>query len=101
LGGINRFLYYYSSNEKWMVSSRDKMEADNGDCFICVNITAATSDQITEQWQVYDCTAWVNAPKLRVWVCSSVEKHAAEQRVEQESTLARAQQAAACADDIR
>jgi hypothetical protein len=40
---------------------------------------------------VHDGTAWHNAPKLRVRVCSSVEKHAAEQRVEQESTLAQAQ----------
>ena len=56
-----------------------------------VNSTAATPDQITEQWQVSNDTAFVNAPKLRVRVCSSVEKHAAEQLAEQESTRAQAQ----------
>jgi hypothetical protein len=91
LGGVNCFLHYYSSSERWMVSSRENMEAGNGNCCICVKSTAATPDQITAQWQVDDGTAWVNAPKLRVRVCSSVEKHAAEQRMEQESTLAQAQ----------
>jgi hypothetical protein len=91
VGGINRFLYYYSSSERWVVNSREYMEAGNGGGFICVESTAATPDQITEQWQVGDGTAWHKAPKLRVRVCSSVEKHAAEQRVEQESTLAQAQ----------
>jgi hypothetical protein len=91
LGGINRFLHYYSRRREWLVSSREDMEADDGKCLMRVNSTAATPDQITEQWMVYDGTAWVSAPKLRVWVCSSVEKHAAEQRVEQESTLAQSQ----------
>jgi hypothetical protein len=91
LGGIDRFLYYCSTNKQWGVSDRDDMEADNGGGFIFVNSTAATPDQITEQWQVYDGTAWVSAPKLRVRVCSSVDKHAAEQRMEQESALAQAQ----------
>jgi hypothetical protein len=91
VGGINRFLHYYSSSEQWVVSIRDNMEAGNGNRSMRVKSTAATPDQITEQWMVYDCTAWVNAPKLRVRVCSSIEKHAAEQRVEQESTLAQAQ----------
>jgi hypothetical protein len=102
VGGIGRFLYYHSSSEQyyylsagsskqWMVSSRDNMEADKGNGFMRVKSTVATPDQITERWGVYDGTAWVNAPNLRVRVCSSVEKHAAEQRVEQESTLAQAQ----------
>jgi hypothetical protein len=50
-----------------------------------------TPDQITEQWEAYDSTAWVNAPELRVRVCSSVEKHAAEQRVVQQEEQAMAQ----------
>jgi hypothetical protein len=91
LGVINRFLHYRSSKKEWLVSNRDNMEADNGKCVMCVKSTAAAPDQITEQWKASDGTAFVNAPKLRVWVCSSVEKHAAEQRVEQESTLAQAQ----------
>jgi hypothetical protein len=90
-GGIDRFLHYRSSSERWMVNGRESMEADNEKCFMLVKSTAATPDQITEQWEVYDGTAWVNAPKLRVRVCSSVEKHAAEQRMEQDSTLAQAQ----------
>jgi hypothetical protein len=93
LGGINRFLCYHSSREQWpgqwMVSDREMMEADDGTCYMRVKSTAATPDQITEQWQADDGTS--SAPKLRVRVCSSVEKHAAEQRMEQESTLAQAQ----------
>jgi hypothetical protein len=92
LGGINRFLYYYSSSEEWAVSYMDIMEAGNGRCWMCVESTAATPDQITEQWQAAEKdTAFVNAANLRVRVCSSVEKHATEQRMEQESTLAQAQ----------
>jgi hypothetical protein len=64
------------------------MEAGNALGSMCVNSTAATPDQINEQWLVSDNTAWVNAPKVRVRVCSSVEKHAAEQRVEQEQRQA-------------
>jgi hypothetical protein len=90
LGGIGRFLYY-SSSEQWVVSDRDSKEARNLSCSMRVKSTAATPDQITEQWQASDGTAFVNAPKPRVRVCSSVEKHAAEQRMEQESTLAQAQ----------
>jgi hypothetical protein len=91
VGGINRFLYYHSSKKQWLVSDKGNMEADKGNGSIFVKSTAATPDQTTEQWQVNDDTAWHNAPNLRVRVCSSVEKHAAEQRVEQESTLAQAQ----------
>jgi hypothetical protein len=54
------------------------------------NCTASTPDQITEQWRVTKSTGagMVNAPKLRVRVCSSVEKHAAEQRVEEKQAQA-------------
>jgi hypothetical protein len=89
VGGMDCFLYYYSSKTRWMVSDRKDMEADNGGCFMFTNSTAATFDQITEQWTVGDSTgASMVAPKLRVRVCSSVEKHAAEQRVEQEQAQA-------------
>jgi hypothetical protein len=88
LGGMDSFLYYYSSNKQWMVSSRESMEAGNGSCVMATNSTASTPDQITEQWTVAKGTGWQTAPKLRVRVCSSVEKHAAEQRVEQEQTQA-------------
>jgi hypothetical protein len=44
---------------------------------------SCASSVAAEQWRVSDGTAWHNALKLRVWVCRSVEKHAAEQRVEQ------------------
>jgi hypothetical protein len=87
VGCIGRFLYYHSK-KAWMVSDRKSMEADDGHGFMAVQSTAATPDQITEQWEVADGTALVNVPKLRVRVCSSVEKHAAEQRVEQEQVQA-------------
>jgi hypothetical protein len=45
--------------------------------------TAATPDGITGQWRASAVAGQHDAPKLRVRVCSSVEKHAAEQRVEQ------------------
>ena len=64
------------------------MEAGNGGCFMFTSSTAATLEQITEQWTVGDRTGWHDAPKLRVRVCSSVEKHAAEQRAEQEQAQA-------------
>jgi hypothetical protein len=86
--GIDRFLYYFSSSGRWMVSSRENMETGNGLGYMRAKSTATTPDQINEQWLVTDNTAWVNAPKVRVRVCSSVEKHAAEQRVEQEQRQA-------------
>jgi hypothetical protein len=94
VGGLGCFLSYYSSKKQWMVSSREGMEAGNGFCCMITNSTAATPDQITEQWRVGDSTGWQAAPKLRVRVCSSVEKHAAEQRVEekQKQALEQAQQ---------
>jgi hypothetical protein len=67
--------------------------------FLSVRSTAATPDQITEKWKTKDVilnnAVIKSAPKLRVRVCSSVEKHAAVQRVEQqqERALAQAQQA--------
>jgi hypothetical protein len=75
---------YYSSNKGWMVS----IEAGDGGCCMFAISTAATPDQITEQWRVGDGTGWQDAPKLQVGVCSSVEKHAAEQRAEQEQAQA-------------
>jgi hypothetical protein len=88
VGGIGRFLYYDSSKKAWMVSSQDDMEANTGNCGMYVQSTAATPDQITEPWKVSVGTDWVDVPNLRVRVCSSVEKHAAEQRVEQEQVQA-------------
>jgi hypothetical protein len=84
VSGIGCFLYYYCTDKQWMVSSRESMEEGDGLGCMHVNSTAATPDQITEQWRVIDGPALFDAPNLRVRVCSSVEKHAAEQRVEQE-----------------
>jgi hypothetical protein len=88
LGGMDCFLYYCSSKKGWMVSDRESMEAGNGSCCMATDSTAATPDQITEQWMVSVGTGGQDAPKLRVRVCSSVEKHAAEQRAEQEQAQA-------------
>jgi phage terminase Nu1 subunit (DNA packaging protein) len=88
LGGMQSFLYYYTSNKAWMVSDRVSIEAGKGGCRMYTKSTATTPDQITEQWMVGDSTGWQDAPKLRVRVCSSVEKHAAEQRAEQEQAQA-------------
>jgi hypothetical protein len=88
VGGMDCFLCYYSSNKQWMVSDRVNIAAGNGRCFMVTNSTAATPDQITEQWRASNGTDWQVAPKLRVRVCSSVQKHAAEQRAEQEQAQA-------------
>jgi hypothetical protein len=88
VGGLGRFLYYCSSKKAWMVSSRAHMEAGNGFGFMVVPSIATTPDQVDEQWMVSGGTAFLKAPKLRVRVCSSVEKHAAEQRVEQDQVQA-------------
>jgi hypothetical protein len=88
VGGIGHFLRYHSSNKAWFVSGQDDMEAVNGHGVMAVDSTAATPDQITEQWRVANVTDCQDAPKLRVRVCSSVEKHAAEQRVEQNQVQA-------------
>jgi hypothetical protein len=91
VGGFDRFLHYHSAGAGWVVTSRGNMEAGSWKCFMRVESTATAPDQITEQWKVCDGTAWYNAPKLRVRVCSSVEKHAAEQCVEQQEEQAMAQ----------
>jgi hypothetical protein len=88
VGGMDSFLYYYSSKKQWMVSDTLGIDAGNGSCLMFAYSTAATPDQITEQWTVGDGTRWQDAPKLRVRVCISVEKHAAEQRAEQEQAQA-------------
>jgi hypothetical protein len=78
-----------------MVSSRESMEAGNWGSRMVTNSTAATPDQITAQWRVGDGTgSSMVAPEPRVRVCSSVEKHAAVERVEQAQVqaLALAQQ---------
>jgi hypothetical protein len=88
LGGMDFFLYYYSTKKWWVLTSREHMEAGNGKGYMATISTATTPDQITEQWRVSDSTGWQDAPKLRVRLCSSVEKHAAEQRAEQEQAQA-------------
>jgi hypothetical protein len=88
VGGIGRFLYYCSTDKQWMVSDSDGMEAGDWDGFMFATSSTTTPDQITEHWEVGSSTGWVDAPKLRVRVCSSIEKHAAEQRVEQEQEQA-------------
>jgi hypothetical protein len=94
LGGIGRFLYYFGDGGNWVVSNQDAMEEGDGAGRMFVDSTAATPDQVTEEWEVDDGTAWVAAPKLRVRVCSSAEKQAAVQRMKQEQkqALAQAQQ---------
>jgi hypothetical protein len=88
VGGMDFFLHYYSTRKQWIVSDKESMEASKGIGLMFAKSTAATPDQITEQWRVYDRTGWQDAPKLRVRVCSSVEKHAAEQHAEQEQAQA-------------
>jgi hypothetical protein len=91
VGDTDSFLHYYSSKESWMVGDRESMAAGNGKGYMVSYSTAATPDQITEQWMVSDSTGWQDAPKMRVRVCSSVKKQAAEQRAEQEQAQAQEQ----------
>jgi hypothetical protein len=68
LGGIDRFLCYCSSQERWVLSNRENMEAGNGKDEVNVKSSATTPDQITEQWRVHDGTTCFIAPKVRVQV---------------------------------
>jgi hypothetical protein len=44
VGGIDRFLYYCSSDERWCVSDRESMEAGNGEGYILVESTVTTPE---------------------------------------------------------
>jgi hypothetical protein len=101
LSGDDKFLSYRGSAESgsWYVGIREEMEAPDAPRHhaMVVTSTADTPDQIDEIWQV--CNEENNwdpepAPKLRVRVCSSVEKHTDMQRIEQEQVhaLGQAQQ---------
>jgi hypothetical protein len=83
VGGIDRFLYFSSSTMTWMVSDRVSMEAGSAGCLMGVPSTAATPDLITEQWKVHgdQLGSMHHNCERGAWVCSSVEKHAAEQRL--------------------
>jgi hypothetical protein len=100
LGGVDRFLDYFNDGEntkQWILSNQQAIDDGDGAGMMFVDSTAISPEQITEEWQVDDSTptGWQSAPKLRVRACSSVEKHAAVQRMEQdqERALAQAQQA--------
>jgi hypothetical protein len=91
VGGVDLFLHYYKGwdyYKGWIVGNRKNMEACNGQSGLGVNSPAPTPDQIIEKWKAHVGTSWVKVPNLRVRVCSSVEKHAAEQRVEQQQEQA-------------
>jgi hypothetical protein len=94
VNGVDGFLYYFSSEKQWCVSNRESMEAGNGEGFMGVRSIANTPDRITEQWEVDNGKAWATAPKLRVRVCSTVDKQRAEKRVaqDQEQALEQAQE---------
>jgi hypothetical protein len=102
-GGIDFFLCYFSTARgtgKWLITDRRGTDKNGPHDHrwqpLSVESAATTPDQTTELWMAYYGTAsgWQAAPKLRVRVCSSVEKHAAEQRVVQahKQALVQAQQ---------
>jgi hypothetical protein len=99
LGGKDCFLYHDSgvNGAQWIVGDKKDLDEGEGEGDMVVHSAAATPDQITEEWGVGSDVDMrlVTAPKLRVRVCNSVEKYAAEQRMEQEQeqALAQAQQA--------
>jgi hypothetical protein len=91
LGGVDRFLYYCSSNEQWVIGEKSAMEAGAGIGLMMVDSTAAAPELITDEWRVSDEADWRDAPKLRVRVCSFLEKQVELQRVEGEQADALAQ----------
>jgi hypothetical protein len=94
-GGQERFMYY-GSTKKWFISNRADMEAGKGAGWTKVASAALTPEQITETWQVWDGTAWIAAPKVRVCIYSAEQKRAAAERLEQER-----QQAMSAAKQVR
>jgi hypothetical protein len=94
-GGQEHFMYY-GSNNTWGVGDREYMEARKGAVLLYVVSAALTPDQVTEPWQVWDGTAWPDAPKVMARMCSAEEKRAAAEKLEQER-----QQAMAAARQVR
>jgi hypothetical protein len=86
--GREIFLFFNDSNE-WAVADREDMESGVAG-FMLVKSTATNPECIVEPWQVADIStrSAADAPKLRVRVCGSVEKHAAVERMEQEDEKA-------------
>jgi hypothetical protein len=73
-GGQERFMYY-GSKKQWSIGGREGMEAGTtAAALIYVASTALTPDQIIETWIVWDGTALVNAPKMRVCLGSAEAK---------------------------
>jgi hypothetical protein len=93
-GGVEGFMYYSlgtsSGKWHWLISGRTSMEAGKAKGWMSVASTALAPDQITETWKVSDGTALVDAPKVRVRMCSAEEKRAAAERQEQERQQAMA-----------
>jgi hypothetical protein len=100
VGGLDSFLYYDSGNcrvndgpyrrPRWVVTTGNYQFRPRGEApRMFVTSSATTPDQITEKWRVCDSRSCLqDAPNVRVRACSSVEKHAAEQHVEQEQARA-------------
>jgi hypothetical protein len=73
-GQRERFLYYYSSDNTWAVSTRENMEAGSISCAMTLATTALTPDQTrpSDVWRVADAAApgnvagFVAAPEVRV-----------------------------------
>jgi hypothetical protein len=102
-GGSNHFLFFSSSQTAWCVAFRECMEAGmaiDGTLVagaltgaLSVVSTATMPDDTTIGWQAFDnfTRAYVEAPEVRLRVCTSVEQHAAVHHLEQEQAQALAQ----------
>jgi hypothetical protein len=97
LGGIDRYLFYGTKNAWYVTTGSEEWVAGVDAGVMSVTSTAATPDQITGTWRVFDIISeqWQPVSKLRARVCSSAEKHAAAEKIKQEQAqaLARASEA--------
>jgi hypothetical protein len=85
---------YYGSDQAWWVSTEEDMSVGAAAGWMSVSSIAISPDRVnifSEIWRVDNGRRWVQAPNLRIRVCSIAEKQAAEERAAEEERLAMAQ----------
>jgi hypothetical protein len=90
-GGKDQFAFF-ACDGKWWIYNREGMRAGKDAGWVMSGAAepgALTPDQVQGGWQVYDGTAWLAAPGLRVRPATAAGKAAAAERAEREEAAAR------------